>query len=251
MRSNKTRFALPLVAVTLLVAAAACGTANRYQGMDAEALFLMATEEFSENKYTEAAGSLDRLLLLYTDWERLPEARMLLADAHYSAADYLTARAEYVRFLDRYSGHEDAVAASFGVCRSLAALSPDMARDQVFTRDAITVCRNVLLDYQGTPQSIEAAGLATSMRLKLAEKEFMTADFYFRRELYDSAIKYYEFVASLYSETEFAPKSLAGIYYANVAIGYEDEAEAARQRLLDVYPESAEAATLRTNGSGF
>jgi len=129
--------------VTLLVAAAACGTANRYSGMDAEALFLMATEEFSEDKYADAAGSLDRILLLYTDWERLPEARMLLADAHYNAGDYLTARAEYERFLDRYSGHDDAVSASFGVCRSLAALSPDMPRDQVFTRDAITVCRNV------------------------------------------------------------------------------------------------------------
>ena len=87
------------------------------------------------------------------------------------------------------------------------------------------------------------------MRLKLAEKEYLTADFYFRRKLYDSAIKYYEFVANLYSETDFAPKSLAGIYYANLAIGYEDEAEVAKQRLLDRYPESAVAAALRTNGS--
>ena len=57
-------------------------------------------------------------------------------------------------------------------------------------------------------------------------------------------------MASLYSETEFAPKSLAGIYYANLAIGYEDEADIAKQRLLDTYPESPEAATIRTNGSG-
>ena len=158
--------------------------------------------------------------------------------------------AEYVRFLDRYGGHEDAVVAALGVCRSLAALSPDMPRDQVFTRDAITVCRNVLLDYQGTSQAIAAAGLANSMRLKLAEKEYLTADFYFRRKLYFSAIKYYEFVVELFAETDFAPKSLAGIYYSNVAIGYEDEAEAAKLRLLERYPESPEAASMRSNASG-
>jgi outer membrane protein assembly factor BamD len=108
-----------------------------------------------------------------------------------------------------------------------------------------------LLDYQGTPQALEAAELATRMRLKLAEKEYLTADFYFRRKLYDSAIKYYEFVANLYAETEFAPKSLTGIYYANVAIGYEDEADAARKRLLEGYPESPEAAAIQTSGSGY
>jgi outer membrane protein assembly factor BamD len=125
-----------------------------------------------------------------------------------------------------------------------------MPRDQVFTRDAITVCRNVLLDYQGTRQAMDAARLANSMRLKLAEKEYLTADFYFRRKLYFSAIKYYEFVVDLFAETDFAPKSLAGIYYSNVAIGYEDEAEAAKLRLLERYPESPEAASMRSNASG-
>ena len=97
---------------------------------------------------------------------------------------------------------------------------------------------------------VEAAALANSMRLKLAEKEYLTAEFYFRRKLYFSAIKYYEFVERLYAETDFAPKSLAGIYRANVAVGYDDEAEAAKQRLLERYPESPEAAAMRSNASG-
>ncbi|MCH7533403.1 MAG: outer membrane protein assembly factor BamD [Gemmatimonadetes bacterium] len=248
MRSLKPRSFL--VALILLAAAACGGGFNRYQGMDADALYRLATEEYAENEFDNAADALDRLLLAYADWDRLPEARMLLGHARYADRDYLTARSEYVRFLDRYGGHADAVIAALGVCRSLAALSPDMPRDQVFTRDAIIVCRNVVLDYQGTPGAIEAAGLANRMRLKLAEKEYDTADFYFRRKMWDSAIKYYEFVTRLYAETEFAPMSLAGIYRANVAIGYEDEAEAAKQRLLERYPESPEAAAMRGNASG-
>jgi len=248
MRSHKRLFFL---FVLTLLAVAACGGSSRYQGMDPETLFRLATGEYAENEFGNAAETVDRILLFYADWVRLADARMLLADVRYAEGDYLTARTEYQRFLDRYGGHRDAVIAAMGVCRSLAALSPDMPRDQVFTRDAITVCRNVLLDYQGTAQALEAAELATRMRLKLAEKEYLIADFYFRRKLYDSAIKYYEFVANLYAETEFAPKSLAGIYYANVAISYEDEAEAARKRLLEGYPESPEAAAIRTSGSGY
>jgi hypothetical protein len=57
-------------------------------------------------------------------------------------------------------------------------------------------------------------------------------------------------VVDLFAETDFAPKSLAGIYYSNVAIGYEDEAEAAKLRLLERYPESPEAASMRSNASG-
>lgn len=241
---------ISLSALTLLALAACGGSSNVYQGMDADALYRMAATEYAEGEYGNAVDALDRLLLSYADWNRVPDARMLLSHAHYGDGDYLTARSEYVRFLDRYSGHEDAVIAALGVCRSLGALSPDMPRDQIFTRDAITVCRNVLLDYQGTPQALEAAQLANSMRLKLAQKEFDTADFYFRRKMFDSAIKYYEFVVNLYSETDFAPKSLAGIYHSNMAIGYEEEAEVAKQRLIDRYPESPEAALIRTNGSG-
>ena len=78
--------------MTLLVAAACGGAGNRYQGMDAEALYRMATEEYAENEFVNAADALDRILIAYADWERLPDARMLLAHAHYGDGDYLTAR---------------------------------------------------------------------------------------------------------------------------------------------------------------
>ena len=120
MCSHRPRFALS--ALTLLALVACGGSGGRYQGMDAESLYRMATEEYSEGEYRNAVQAMDRLLLSYADWDRLPDARLLLAHAYYGDGDYLTARSEYVRFLDRYSGHQDAVIAALGVCRSLAAL---------------------------------------------------------------------------------------------------------------------------------
>jgi outer membrane protein assembly factor BamD len=217
--------------------------------MSPDELFQVATTEFEEGDDDNAIRALDRLLLTYGDWERIPEARLMLGDVYFDREDYLTARSEYTRFLDRYAGHPGSPDAALGVCRSLAELAPTPQRDQGYTQEAITSCRNVVIDFAGTTQSAEAARISNELRHTLAEKEFLNAEFYFRRNLFDAAIKYYEFVANLYPESEFAPRALLGLYHSNQAIGYEDLAEEARDRLLERYPESAAAEEIRPDGS--
>ena len=234
----------------LVLTSLACGGgANLYQGMDPLSIYQIASEEYEVGEYDNAIQALERILTTYGDWEGAPGARMLLGDSYYEKGDFLIAQSEYNRFLDRYASYQDAPVASLGVCRSLSALSPDLQRDQTYTDEAITTCRNVVIDYAGTAQSVEAAGIANQMRMKLAEKELRTADFYFKRKLYDSAILYYDFVISVYSDTDFAPWALMGLYQSNLEIGYDDLAEEAKQRLLMEYPESEAAAELGINGS--
>jgi len=218
--------------------------------MEAEELYLLGQQKYDEGEWDDAIRPLDRLLVGFGNSDVVPAARILMAHAYYAKRDYLTARSEYQRFLDRFAGHPEAATAALGICRSLGALSPNPQRDQTYTNEAITICRNVVVDYAGTPQAQEAAELANDMRAKLAEKEYLNADFYFRRELFDSAIKYFEFVLQLYPETEWAPRALLGIYRSNKAIGYDDLAEEARERLLAEYPDSPAAAEVRVNGAG-
>jgi outer membrane protein assembly factor BamD len=240
------RRALALTVIPLL---AACGGGDPYQGLDAETLYQMAEVELSEGDAENAVEVLERLHLVYGDWPRIPDAGLLLALAHYEDGDYLTARSEYRRFLDRFAVHPRAPEAAVGECRALAQLTPHPQRDQGYTEEAIGVCGNVVVDYAGTPQADEAQQLRADLRYTMAEKEYLNGNHYFRRRQYDSAIIYYQFVADLYPETEFAPQALLGLYRANEAIGYSDLAVEARDRLLDEYPDSAEAAELRTDGS--
>jgi outer membrane protein assembly factor BamD len=243
---TRIRSLLMLAPLALL----ACGGgASRYLGMTPEELFQMATIEFEEGDHDNAIEVLDRLLLTYGDWPRIPEARLLLAEVHFDKGEYLTARTQYQRFLDRFAGHPSSPDAALGVCRSLAELSPVSERDQGYTQEAIASCRNVVIDYAGLAQASQAAGISNALRATLAEKEFETGDFYFRRNLFDSAIIYYERVANLYSETEWAPRALLGVYRANQRIGYEDLAADARERLLTRYPDSDAASEVRGDGS--
>jgi outer membrane protein assembly factor BamD len=245
--SATTRLAAPSALLTLLVA---CGGGDPYQGMDAETLYRMAEVELAEGDAENAIDVLERLHLSFGDWPRIPDAGMLLAQAHFDNDDYLTARSEYRRFLDRFAENPRAPEAALGECRALAQLAPHPQRDQGYTEEAITVCANVAVDYAGTPQAAEAGTIRAQLRHTMAEKEYLNGNHYFRRRQYDSAIIYYQFVLDLYPETEFAPRALLGLYRSNEAIGYADLAAEARTRLLDEYPESPEAGELRTAGDG-
>ncbi len=235
-----------LVLLFAALGLSACGGGqSRYQGLSPDELFQMAEAEFAEGKHDNAIRALDRILRDHGDWDRVAEARLMLGNVYFDREDYLTARAEYNRFMDRYPGHPAAPDAALGVCRSLGALAPIPQRDQGYTREAISACRNVVIDFAGLEQSAEAARISNSLRHTLAEKEFLNAEFYADRNMWDSAIKYYEFVVNLYPESEFVPGALLGIYRMNQAIGYDDLAEQARQRLLEEHPESAAAAEIR------
>ena len=218
--------------------------------MDADTLYRMAETELEEGDRDNAISALERLVISFRDWDRITDARLLLADIYYDKNEFITSRSEYQRFLDRYVGHPESARAALGECRSLAGLTPGPQRDQGYTADAVTICRNVVIDYAGTPQSAQAAEIMDTLRLTMAEKEYLNADFYFRRKMYDSAIIYYNFVADLYAGTEFAPRALLGISLSNQAIGYKDEANEARDRLLRDYPSSEAAAEIRVPLTG-
>lgn len=247
--TKKTGHALLGTLVVTLGLSACGGGASRYQGMEPEAIFQLAVTEFEEGDHGNAIEALDRLLLSHGDWDRVPEARLMLGDVYFDRGDFLTARAEYQRFLDRYAGHAGAADAALGACRSLAELAPTPQRDQSYTVEAISACRNVVVDYAGRDQSSEAARISNELRHTLAEKELLNGHFYFRRRLWDAAIKYYEFVIDLYPDSEFVPDALLGVYWSNLEIGYDDLAEEARDRLLNEYPDSEAAAEIRADDS--
>ena len=240
------RRALLTLPMALLVG---CGGGDPYQGMDAAALFRVAETEFAEGDYDNAIEVLERLLINFTDFSGRADARMMLAEAYFEENEFLTARSEFQRFRDRYVAHPRAAEAALGECRALSAMAPHPQRDQTYTREAVTVCGNVMVDYAGTPQAAQAGEIRANLRYTLAQKEFLTASHYFRRDQYDPAILYYRFVVDLYPETEFAPRALLGLYQANMEIGYEDLAEEARARLLRDYPQSEAATEVVASGN--
>lgn len=238
---------MPLAA--LLLAFGACSGGNPYKGMSDQQLYNLAKQEYKKKDYGHAIRVLNYLALNYGNSKYLADAQMLLAESDFGNKQYLTAQSDFEAFVQRYPADPRAADAALGMCRSLAAMSPIPERDQTYTNEALTVCNNVITDYPSTNQSDSAQAVAQRMRNKLAHREYLDAEFYLRRDLVDSAIRYFGFVVSDYPHSPWAPRALLGVYRANLQIGYKDLAAQAKQRLLNSYPNSKEAKSLASDGS--
>lgn len=241
-----SRYGHLLVLVTAAVLGA-CRSAPPYQGMDAQEIYAHALQAYEREDWRESVRALERLLLTYPAFPQRIEARLYLAESYYQREEFITAESEFRRLLNTAPGHELAAAASLGICRSYAGLSPKPQRDQSDTEAAVRACETTASDYAGTSEAGQAREIRLQMLEKLAEKDYMRGEFYFRRNLIDSALIYYTAVYEDYPDTSWAPEALRRVIEANTRIGYDVEAERARERLLSNYPDSPAAQAL-SNG---
>lgn len=218
--------------------------------MSTDELFERGAREFEDEDWDEAVRVFERFLFAGPTHPRVVEARLYLARAYYNREDYITSVAEFSRIIDRHPGDPLAPEAALGVCLSYVALSPHIQRDQTYTAQALSACDNVVQDFGGSQVSLEAEQLRDRMREKLARKELSRGNFYFQRKMYDSGIIYYNGLLSQYPRTGAAAEALLRLYESYMAIGWEAEAEEARQRLLRDFPDSEAARQVRTNGQG-
>lgn len=245
-----TRLSFAAALVLLGVLLPGCSSAPPYQGMSADDLFDLGARSFEAQDWDDAVRIFERFIFADPTHERMVEARIYLSRAYYNREDYLTAVSEFTRVLDRHPGDALAPEASLGVCKSYVQLSPHIQRDQGYTTQALSACQNVIQDFGGFEVSIEAETLRDQMREKLAEKILVAGQFYFQRKMYDSGIIYYNDVLTTYPRTDAAAQALLRLYQSYIAIGWDTEAEEAKERLLREFPDSDAAAEVRANGGG-
>jgi outer membrane protein assembly factor BamD len=234
----------------LLALQAACSSTPPYQGLTVDDLYDLGVREYEAEDWDEAIRAFERVIFQDPTYSRLVEARIHLARAYSNKGEHITAVSEFTRILDRHPGHVLAPEAAMGICRSFAALSPIVERDQTYTLQAFTACENVTLDFGGHQVSLEAEEFRRQMEEKLAGHLLNAGDYYFRRKYFDSALIYYNLVLADYPQTATVAQALLRMYRSYTEIGWETEAEEARERLLTEYPESDAAREVRTNGGG-
>lgn len=229
----------------MLVTISACASSGGpYQGMNLGDVYQIGLGHLENEEWDDAVEAFETVVFAAEGLEEAAPARYYLGRAFFGDEQYITAAAEFERFLERYPTHQLAPDAALGVCESYVALSPIIPRDQGDTERAYRECQAAALDFAGTEAAQRAAELREQMWEKLAEKVYHSGDYYYSRNLFDSAILYFEDVVDNYPDTEAAPRALARMYEAYQEIGYEEEAQETRDRLLREYPDSEAAQSL-------
>ncbi len=191
--------------------------------------------------YQEAIRAFERLVLTFPLYENALDARHRLAQSFYRNEDYLSAVSEFNRIAQVYADDERTAEARLGMCRAYAQLSPHPQRDQQFTVQAHSACRNVALDHEGQAVGDSAFQVAREMEAKLAEKVYAEALFYFQRDILESAELVFLELLDSHPETDWAPRAMARLMEIYEEWEWEEQREEMRARLLERYPDTPEA----------
>jgi outer membrane assembly lipoprotein YfiO len=239
----------PLItAAAGLLLLSACGGGASFRGQLATDVYEIGLAAMADEDWNKAELAFESVLAT-PGFARGSEARLNLGRVLFAKKDFILARAEYQRVLDRYTADTTAPYASLGICESLAAESPRVERDQSSTAQAEVICAQVARDYAGTLIGLDAEEIRGEMYDKLAEKDYTRGRYYQRRNFLDSAIQYYEGLIEDRPRSKWVPWALYQLVEISEKIGYDDDAEAFRQRLMGEFADSEPAKLLRKGGA--
>ena len=240
------KFGKIVLTVVLLASAGACASGNmNLAQLPPDQLLERANTLLQERKWAEAITAYESFTLQYATHPRAQEARFRMAEAYFGKKEYITAGNEFARLAADYPAGPWADDARFRVCESYYKLSPKTQLDQQYTKSAYDHCQSLIAYFPQSEFVPRAQEMMTELRNKLADKELQAGEYYFKRNAFDSAIIYYEITLRDYANTPHSPRALSRLIEIYKILGYKEEEDAARQRLLKDYPDSPEARAIQ------
>lgn len=240
---NLRRWFPGLALLALLAGCSARGPMLHELGADE--LYTLGMQHFEARKWGDAIRALEQFASRYPSDPRIQEVRYRIGEAYFEKREYVTASAELVRLATDYPLGTYADDARFKTCESYYRLSPKPQLDQEYTLAAIDHCEALVQYFPNSEFAPKAKELLDDLSRKLAQKAFLSADYYYRRQAYDSSIIYFEDLLARYPDSEYAPRALLRLVQIYQRLGYREEMEEAKDRLLRDYPETAEAVQAR------
>lgn len=155
------------------------------------------------------------------------KSELAIADVYYKQESYAEAQVAYQMFKDLHPTFPQADYVQFRIGLSYYQQLPSSVdRDLSQANEAILNLSDVITKYPKSKYVAEAKEKRSAAIRMLAEKEEYIADFYFIREVYDSALARYEGLYKNYSGLGFDKKALSRIV---ISAKKRDEKEKAQK----------------------
>jgi outer membrane protein assembly factor BamD len=209
-------------------------------------LFDRAIKNIEHGDYEAARLTLNTLINTYDTSEYLAKAKLAIADSWYREGGthgLAQAEAEYKDFILFYPNMEEAAESQYKIC-SIHYKQMDKAdRDDAQGQRAEDECRQVIVQFPNSKFTDQARQMVRNVQEVLADKEFLTGDFYQHKGSFPAAAGRFAFVAQQYPLYSGADEALWNLSQAYKHMGdrFEDKEAVALTSIVKDYPLSAHA----------
>ncbi len=236
-----------IAAVALLFAAACSSSPPAFEDVPpAEQLYEEALEIlegqswlfFRTTNYVRAIEKLQSIIDNYPYSDVAVLAELKIADAYFDDRRYDEALSYYRDFADLHPQHERV---PYTILRSALCRERQMHaanRDQTATRDALLHLDRLLAKYPHSPEAREAEILWRDLRTHLAENVAEIAEFYMKREEYESAAERYRSILNEYPGLGLDAQALYNLGVCYLEMRRNAEAERIFQSIVQNYQDS-------------
>jgi outer membrane protein assembly factor BamD len=229
-----------VAAMLLLIALAACGDSKNqaYIEKPVDDLYNKAMDALVDENYGTAAKTFDTVESQhpYSVWAT--KSQLMQVYALYEDGKYDDAIIAADRFIQLHPGHRD-VAYSYylkAICYYMQIV--DVGRDQKLTELALKSLDDVVRRFPDSKYARDAKLKLDFTRDHLAGKEMEIGRYYLKRQEYLAAINRFKRVIDNYQTTTHVPEALERLTECYLALGVNDEAQAAAAVLGFNFPGS-------------
>ena len=246
------RRGIGLTVSLMLLALAACGLPEDKTIPDTppETLFNHAMTQLEAGEGTESIKYFDEVDRQhpYSVWAN--KAQLMSAFALYSLNKYDDALSALDRFIQLHPGSRDAPYSYYLKALCYYERITDVTRDQEITQQALKSLQDVARRFPDSQYARDAQIKIDLTRDHLAGKEMEIGRFYMKRHQFLAAINRFRNVVEKFQTTDQVPEALERLTEAYLAIGLNEEAQAAGAVLGHNFPGSpwySDAYKLLTN----
>jgi len=209
----------------------ACSTDEK-KADTAEGSYQLAQEYEKDERFEEAIRRYNEVKNKFPYSKYAALAELSIADTYYKQESYPEAQVAYQTFKELHPKHAQIDYVTFRLAMSYFEQLPGTVdRDLTLAKNAIQYFDEVINQYPNSEHLQEAKDKKIDCLKRLAGKEEYIADFYFKKEIYESALNRYENLYRVYPGLGFDAKALSR---AAIAAQRSGDLERAKRHLANL-----------------
>jgi outer membrane protein assembly factor BamD len=188
--------------------------------------------------YTEAIHTFQAIIDNYPYSDYAIQAELAIADAYFHDEKYEEALSYYRDFADLHPQHEKVPYTLFQAAMCFERRKRSANRDQTPTRDSLVYLDRLISSHPHSQYATEAEPLWRDLRLLLAEQVRGIANFYMRREEWESAVDRWRMLLNEYPGLGLDAEALYRLATCYTEMNRIEEAQGIFQAIVQNYQDS-------------